>query len=211
MKQIIFVRWGTTFVHDEDCYTYLENYKLDPYRWKKSWRNRIIDGLVWIYESYVPEMPNRRHAKYRAWRIWFEKYFDYLSDEETVLVWSSLWATFLLKYLSEHIFPKKIHQLHLVAPVVVNEWLRGEDLATFDYDLEGVQNIAPQCEEIFIYHSKDDPIVPYHHSKILMEHIPSATFTWFEERGHFYDQPSFLELFENVLRWKPLKIKRWED
>jgi predicted alpha/beta hydrolase family esterase len=66
-------------------------------------------------------MPNGRMASYTARKIWFEKLFPYLNDEKTILIGHSLGATFLLKYLSENIFPQSISKLCLVASSIDEE------------------------------------------------------------------------------------------
>lgn len=85
-------------------------------------------------------MPSKENAYYPAWKIWFEKYFRYIanipveSDFQStleriearkslphvplVLIGHSLGATFLMKYISEHGFPRDIDALHLIAPAI---------------------------------------------------------------------------------------------
>ena len=96
-------------------------------------------------------MPNTRNAKYSEWKVWFEKYFQYIADmsptelstldrieqkkyqpkTKLILVGHSLGATFLVKYLSEHFFPRHIDALHLVSPAYDDTGLVGESLASF--------------------------------------------------------------------------------
>jgi predicted alpha/beta hydrolase family esterase len=66
-------------------------------------------------------MPCRENASYPAWKIWFEKIFPYLNEENIIIVAHSLGGIFISKYLSENAFPKHLAQLHLVAPVLDDE------------------------------------------------------------------------------------------
>jgi predicted alpha/beta hydrolase family esterase len=101
--------------------------------------------------------------------------------------------------LSENTFPKKIKQLHLVCPVFNEEYplISSETLGNFVLDPGKLKNISPQVEEIFIYHSKDDPLIPYSHSEQYKKHLPTAKLTLFEDRGHF-QVSEFPELLENI-------------
>ena len=200
MKQILFIRGGEIFTTREEYLEYLRWYELDLTKDNKNRRDRISDGLSHEYESMVMTGPNKRNAKYDEREIWFQKYLGHLHDESPVIVWSSLWGMFILKWLTENTFPKNISQLHLVCPPIMNEWHRKISLETFLFDLWALDQVEKQCDKIYIYHSKDDHIVPYSHSEKLAELLPSATFESFETRGHFYHLPAFPELFDNIAK-----------
>jgi hypothetical protein len=44
-----------------------------------SWKKWLAEGLSQHYEVMRPDMPNTMNAKYAEWKIWFEKYFRYIS------------------------------------------------------------------------------------------------------------------------------------
>jgi predicted peptidase len=67
---------------------------------------------------------------------------------------------------------KNILQLHLVATMVDDIDHIGEQINTFKIDLNKILNVQTQAQSIFLYHSKDDPIVPFSHSVLLKEHLP---------------------------------------
>lgn len=145
-------------------------------------------------------MPNRFNARYKLWQIRFEKILPYLNNEELVLIGYSMGGIFLAKYLSEKTFPKTITQLHLVAPVFGEFDLPPHDdyLADFVFEPTALKNLIPQVEKIFLYGSKDDPLVPFSHIQKYKEYLPQAQFEVFEDRGHFR-QPEFPEVLENIL------------
>ncbi len=201
MKQLLLIGWGNVFNNEQEYLDRLESYQLDIHKTRKRWRNRLVHALYWSIECFIPEMPNKRNASYFAWKIRFEKYFTILNNEETILIWSSLWWIFLLKWLSENDFPKKISQLHLVAPVSSNDWLIDEVIWNFEFDFKNLKNLSQQCENIYIYHSTDDEVVPYAQTQTLMNYLPSAHLESFSDRGHF-KQPAFPELLANIWVYK---------
>jgi predicted alpha/beta hydrolase family esterase len=105
-----------------------------------------------------------------------------------------------LKYLTENTFPRLIKQLHLVATVLdETDMPPYEDyLGDFAFDISKIPTITQQVNDIYIYHSTDDPVVPYSHGQRLSAFLPTAKFLTFEDRGHF-SQQEFPELLENIL------------
>lgn len=197
MKQVLFIRWWEAFDDPKDYHEYLKKRDFNPFRNKKSWRDWVSWALTDIYEMMVPTMPCKQNATYGAWKIWFERHFDYLNDEWTILIWHSLWWAFLLKWLSENTFPKHISQLHLVCPVTSSEWLVWEWIGDFIIDFDKLNNLEFQAKEIFLYHAKNDNVVPYQQSLDLLKHMKKVKFLSFEDREHF-NQPALPELLENL-------------
>lgn len=143
-------------------------------------------------------MPNKQKAQYEAWRIWFEKLFPYLNDQKTIVIGYSLGGLFVSKYLSENTFPKRISQLHLVAPVFDNHSLHGESVGDFILDPAKLGNTEAQCDEVFIYQSSDDTVCVPYHGRTYAAHLPKAHYHEFANRGHF-NQPAFPELLAHIV------------
>lgn len=158
----------------------------------KKRRNRIAEQLQDTHQTMLPEMPCKHNADYEAWKIWFERNFSFINDEDLILIWHSLGGIFLAKYLSENQLPKKVKQLHFVAAV-----FEKEKTINFSYNPNKLNNLKNQCEKIFIYHSKDDPTVPFFHGEKYKEYLQNAEFLKFRNRGHFR-QETFPELLENI-------------
>src|SRR3989344_9033544 len=97
---------------------------------------------------------NKTNARFDEWEIWFEKLVPFLHDG-VILVGHSLGGTFLTKYLSENQFEKKIKSVFLVAAVYDNH-KEGYSLASFTLP----KKLNLQTENIYLFHSKDDPLVP---------------------------------------------------
>jgi predicted alpha/beta hydrolase family esterase len=196
-KQLIFIRGGEAFDREEDFWEYLKNREYNPFDKHKSWRDWVGWALSDDFEIIEPNMPNKQYAQYRAWKIWFEKVFPYLNEEKLVMIGHSLGGLFLAKYVSENTFPKRISQLHLVAPVFDSNELRGEGVGDFMLDPQKLSNLQSQCDTIFIYQSQDDTTCPPHHGRSYAQHLPQALYTEFQKRGHFI-QPAFPELLANI-------------
>ncbi len=196
-NQIILVRGGESFDTKERFYEYLRNRPREEVGQRKSWRDWVGWALSETYDYYEPRMPNKQWADYEAWKIWFEKYFEVLTNQKLILMGNSLGSLFLAKYLCEEGFPRTINQLHLVCPIVNNEGLVGETVGNFTLDPEKLPRLADLAETVYLYHSQDDPLVPFSHGEEYARRIPSATFEVFTDRGHFF-QPAFMELLINI-------------
>lgn len=201
MKQIIFIRGWEAFDKPEDYHAYLKNRSFNPFDTKKSRRDRVSRALSEEYQMMIPTMPCKQNADYLGRKIRFERHFDYLNNEELIVIGHSLWASFLVKRLSENTFPKNISQLHLVCTMISSQWLIGEGLGQFVADQSKIPTIENQVNQIFLYHSKDDTVVPYRQSEKLAELLPKSTFLTFQNRWHF-NQPALPELLENINYYK---------
>lgn len=197
-KQVLIIRGGETFANKEDFYEYLRTVKLDPYHTSKKWRDWISWALTETHEVLEPLMPSKQNADYVAWKIWFERHFEFIKDEPIILIGHSLGATFLLKYMSENTFPKKISQLHLVAPYIEDEpGMFLEKLSSFEFDVSKIESIRGAANEIHIWHSVDDNVVPFSNSETVYKYLPNANFHKFTDRGHF-NQPAFIEILQVI-------------
>jgi predicted alpha/beta hydrolase family esterase len=135
---------------------------------------------------------------YKEWKIQFEKIFEFL-DGDQIIVAHSLWTIFILKYLTENWFPKKIKQLHLVSALIDDKDLPPEESYIWDFafDIQKIPEIENYCDKIFLYHSKDDFCVPFFQWERLYEFLPDVKFEVFEDRGHM-NMEEFPELVRNV-------------
>lgn len=194
-KSLLIIHGGTTFDTYEEYLKYLESCELTLEKInRKDWKDNLARNLS-DFEVIYPKMPNSKNARYREWKIWFEKTFHLLTDE-VVLVGHSLGGIFLVKYLSENSFPKRILQLHLVAAPYDTEIIK-DSLADFALD-ETVEKISEKVGYIFLYQSKDDTAVAYEDVLKYKRDLPDATLLEFNDRGHF-TQENFPELINNII------------
>ena len=194
-KQIIVIHGGHTFNTTKEYISFLLNYKIDFARiLGKGWKGSLQEKLGKGFEVVLPIMPNPSNAKYAEWKIWFEKLFPFL-EKEVVLVGHSLGGIFLVKYLSENKFPKKILAAFIVA-APFDDKDPHHSLVDFrpKKDLSGLQ-IQPK--ERFFYHSQDDDVVSFAAFKKYKKVMKSAHFKEFKNKGHF-NQSSFPEIVRDI-------------
>lgn len=195
-QQLIVIHGGDTFDTYDEYLESLKTSELDFERSKnKKWKKTLGDKLGNDFDVISPEMPNGLNAKYLEWRIWFEKYIPHLNDD-VVLLGHSLGAIFIAKFLSENIFPKKIRATLLVAPPF-DDKNHGYSLSDFVLP-EDMSKFEQQAGKITIYHSKDDPVVPYTDAEKYKKKIPSIELKTFSDQGHF-SQEQFPEIVDDII------------
>jgi predicted alpha/beta hydrolase family esterase len=113
---------------------------------------------------------------------------------DVVLIGHSLGAIFLARYLSENKFPKKIKAVLLVSASYA---IKGEK-GMADFVLpKSLSKFSDQVQNIFFYHSVDDPMVTFSDMKKYAKALPSATLRIFKDRGHFIS-PKFPEIVREI-------------
>jgi uncharacterized protein len=196
-KQVLVIHGGDTFDTYEEYISFLKDYEIELSDLKgNGWKNSLQEKLGEDYEVFKPQMPDRDNAKYMEWKIWFEKILNLLNNE-IILVGHSLGGIFLAKYLSENKLSKKILATFLVAApfddkdseYTLPEFTLSEDLSLFE----------KQSDKIIIYHSKDDPVVPFVDLNKYSKKLKSARIVIFEDKGHF-GQLEFPEIVSDILR-----------
>ena len=198
MKQVLCIHWWNLIRDNNELLKAMATREINPFEEKKRWRMTLQDRLP-EFTVIKPEMPNKDMARYSAWKLWFEKHFPFLDEENLILIGHSLGWMFLIKYLGENNFPFKISQLHLVAPALDDQGLNEGDnyLWDFAYDITVINNLEKKADQIFIWHSKDDPVVPFSHSERIKAELPTAQFIVFEDRWHL-NQAEFPELIDVI-------------
>ena len=193
-QQILVIHGGNAFEKYEEYLNYLKTKevtleKLRSMDWKESLGRMLGDE----YQVLAPRMPNGQNARYSEWKIWFERIVPLL-DEPVILIGHSMGGIFLVKFLSENVMPKKITATFLVAAPYNAEV--GESLVDFALTRD-LTKFNEQGGKIFLYQSKDDPVVPFSHVEKYHKELPNAALRIFEDRQHF-NQPELPELVENI-------------
>jgi len=194
-KQVIYIHGGNSFEDYEKYLEHLKNSDFDPfYERNKKWKHSLEEDLGEGFEVFMPTMPSGHNAKYIEWKIWFEKLIPFVEDN-VVIIGHSLGAIFIAKYLSENNLPKKILATYLLAGPYDND---DSDDSLADFVLpESLSMFEESGGKIFLYHSKDDPVVPFVNVEKYAKHLLSAEKVIFEDRGHF-NQEEFPELIESI-------------
>lgn len=166
-KRVLFIHGGGEGAYEED-----RNLALS-----------LQDALGAAYDVQVPKMPNEDRPEYEAWKERITKELDALGGE-VILVGHSLGASVLLKYLSEEEVEKHVVGLFLVA----TPYWGVEDWEVDEYALrEDFASKIPKEMLVFLYHSRDDEVVPFAHAALYAEKLPRATVQEFDDRGHQFD------------------------
>jgi predicted alpha/beta hydrolase family esterase len=224
--QILIVDGGMSFANDAKALEWLIKCDWDLVEKRHSWKKWLADGLVDHFDTIRIDMPNTMNAKYDEWKIWFEKYFKHIhgthhhlthrttlerieekkheeehaNDTKLILIGHSLGGAFLMKYLSESGFPRGIDALHLVAPVLDDDGVKDESIATFAFSTGGLPHLHKSIPHIHIWGSTDDSVVPYDQAIRYHVSMIGSVLHTFHNRGHFVDQAHFVELFEEILK-----------
>lgn len=154
---------------------------------KTDWKGNLAKTLGKKYEVIRPDMPNKLNARYLEWRIWFEKFLPHVRDG-VVLIGHSLGGLFLIKYLSENKFPKKLRAVMLVSAP------QGEGNFKLKKNLD---KITKQCDKVIFYHSEDDKVVPFSDFLKYQKVLKNTTGKIFKNRGHF-NQEKFPEIVKEI-------------
>lgn len=195
MKQVVVIHGGDSFKTHEDYIQFLKEKEvtLDYFKKSPGWKGSLQADLGSEYEVLQPQMPCKQNAKYLEWRIWFEKLIPFLNDG-VILVGHSLGASFLTRYLSEQTFPKKISATLLIAGAYS---LEVEEMSEEFIAPNSLTLFEKQGGKIFLYHSKDDPVVPFSELAKYQSALPGATARIFDDRQHF-NQETFPELVADI-------------
>jgi predicted alpha/beta hydrolase family esterase len=194
-KQVLVLHGGDTFKTYDEYISFLKSYDLEYSDLKKqNWKMVLGEELGEDFDVVLPRMPNKNNARFLEWQIIFEKILPLMADN-LILVGHSLGGIFLAKYLSEHECMRKIKATFLIAAPFDSA---DSDYSLVDFELKGdLKKFEQQGGKIFVYHSKDDPVVPFVDMAKFQVQLPSATFRVFEDRGHF-GQERFPELIAEI-------------
>jgi predicted alpha/beta hydrolase family esterase len=194
MKQILIIHGGHSFSSNEK---YLENLrtmeiKYERLKLQKKWKSWIAEQMS-DTDILLPTFPNGYNAQFDEWKIYFEKLLTFL-DDDVQIVGHSLGAMFLAKYLNVNPLEKPVKKLILVAGGYDDDPYA--DYGSFKVD--SAKNLHKSAEQIHLFHSSDDPVVPYTELANFQGDLPNAITHSFTDRGHFNDAtfPELLELLK---------------
>ena len=132
------------------------------------------------FDVRYPQMPGESDPDMQTWKAKIASELK-TRDGEVILVGHSLGGAALLKYLSEEKVEKSIAGLFLLAAPS-----RDEENWNFD-DLRLPPDLAARLSSIpriFLYHNRDDKIVPFNHLMLHAARLPRAVIREGERGGH---------------------------
>ncbi len=194
--QFIMIGGGMTFNNNKDYIKYLKSREVSLER-KVRWHNEyLINEIGKCFDIFKIEQPSADNAVYENWKINFEKYIPLLKPGLSLLG-SSLGAIFLVKYLSENKFPKKIKSLYLVcAPF--DDTLPGENLSGGFKLKRDLSLLIKNCSDVNFFFSKDDDVVPIEHAEKYAKKLPQAKFCILESANGHFKMEEFPELVKTI-------------
>ncbi|MCL5006741.1 MAG: alpha/beta hydrolase [Patescibacteria group bacterium] len=196
-QQVIIIHGGDSFASHKEYLSFLRGFKIDFEKYKAGghdWKRDLYKDLGKNFDVYLPQMPNKTNARYLEWKLWFDKFLPYLK-RNVVLIGHSQGGIFLAKYLSENKLPKKIGGVFLIAAPYDEQ---DADYSLADFKLpKSLAILQSQARKIFLYHSKNDDVVPFANLKKYENSLPDAAIRTFKSRGHF-NQATFPELVKDI-------------
>ena len=193
MKQVFFLHGGGSFSSYD---AYIKSLKAkeidyDSLKYSPRWREWVAQNMLGA-DVLLPTMPNGYNAVFDEWVIYFEKLIPFFGDDVT-LVGHSLGGMFLAKYFQTHHLARGVHRVVLVAARYGGD----DEDDNGSFVVESATNLPKSTEEVHLFHSVDDPFVPYEDMAKFHRDMPEAILHSFNDRGHFID-PTFPELLELV-------------
>jgi predicted alpha/beta hydrolase family esterase len=184
-QQVVVIHGGDAFETYEEYLRHLNTVEVNlETLLSRGWKGNLQKDLGEKFEVLQPRMPNPSNARYKEWKIWFEKIIPFL-DDDVIFVGHSLGGIFLAKYLSENDYPKKIKAVFLIAA----PYNTATEHPLVDFNIEtSLKNLQRQAPKTFLYHSRDDEIVPFSNFEKYQKELPEATVRIFEDQGHFNDE-----------------------
>ncbi|MBE7550066.1 MAG: alpha/beta fold hydrolase [Anaerolineales bacterium] len=179
-QQILFIQGGGEGAYEEDG------------NLVASLRSTLGD----VYELHYPQMPNESDPDYEPWKVQIKQELTGL-EGEVILIGHSLGSSFLLKYLAEAKIEKPVAGIFLMAtPYWGGDGWRYEGYETIALPADFASKL-PSGVPIFLYHSRDDEIVPFAHLALYAEKLPRAIIRKLDRRGHQFNN-DLSEVVEDI-------------
>ena len=187
-------------IHGSDVTASLEEYtrtleirevSIERLRPRADWKQGLQAALGGGFDVLTPHMPLTGYAPYDLWKLWFSRCTEVFADEVT-LVGHSLGGILLAKFFADGgVLRSRVRSLHLVAaPFGFDE---ASELPEGWWLPRDLSELVAHATHAHLYHSTDDPVVPYAHAAQYHEALPGSTLHTFHDRGHFL-QGEFPEL-----------------
>jgi uncharacterized protein len=156
----------------------------------------LQNALGPAYNVHYPKMPEEDSATYADWKAQIERELAPL-DGEVILAGHSVGGSVLVKYLSEEDLGKSISALFLLATPYwgADEFWKWDE-ARLPEDVAAKLTSVPR---IFLYHSRDDDVVPFAHLALYAAKLPQATIRELDGRGHQF-RNDLAEVAEDIRR-----------
>jgi uncharacterized protein len=194
MKQIMYIHGGDIYSNYKNYLSYLESKKISLETYPPIWKDTLEKDLK-QFQIIKPSLPCKDNAKYKEWKIVFEKYLE-KTNKKLILIGFSLGGIFLAKYLSENKTNKDFLGVFLVAPPFdgknsIEDFGGGFNLKK---DLSKLNKIT----NLHLFFSENDSVVPIQNALKYKEKLSNAKIHIYKDKqGHFIT-PNFPELIKEI-------------
>ncbi|GAA5225019.1 alpha/beta hydrolase [Membranihabitans marinus] len=162
----------------------------------KNLKNELGSQFEVLYPIIdAPEAPT-----YQMWNNLFAKELK-KANQPIILIGHSLGASMLLKFISEEKPNILISAMYLVATPLWGK--NGWDVDDFALK-DNFENELKQVNKIFLYHCKDDSIVPFKHLNFYKKAMPDATVRVLNGTDHAFAK-GLPELVDDINSYVKLK------
>lgn len=179
-KQVLFIQGAGEGAHEDD----------------KKLVASLHHSLGPAYEIRYPAMPDEENAPYEQWKHQIEKELATMQGP-IILIGHSVGASIVIKCMSEIEVKKPVAGIFLIA----NPFWGGNGWRYKGYEElalpNGFATRLPRGASLFLYHSRDDEVVPFAHLALYAEHLPRATIREFDRRGHQFNN-DLSEIAEDI-------------
>ncbi|MFE0558652.1 alpha/beta hydrolase [Paenibacillus sp. NPDC058910] len=153
----------------------------------------LKEQLGEVYHVSSPAMPD---PDYALWKAQITNEINALNGE-VLLVGHSLGGSVLLKYLSEEDCQLTISGLFLIAAPY---WGKDDDWQSEDFRLpDSFATMLPRISSLYLYHSRQDPVVPFAHAQHYVKQLPQAVTRVYEGDDHYFRE-GLPELVDDIKR-----------
>ena len=186
-KQVLFVQGGGDGAYDADA-------KL---------AESLVRALGPGYEVRYPEMPNQSDPHYESWKSFLAKEITALGDD-VVLVAHSIGATIVVNALAQRKPRWSLAGLFLIAPAFVGQggW-KSEDFLP----VERLGADLPDGLPVYLYHGRDDEVVPFAHVDLYANAIAQAHVRRLDARDHQLNN-NLREVAEDIRQLRRSRTRR---
>jgi predicted alpha/beta hydrolase family esterase len=194
--QIFIIHGGNTFRNNKDYWRYLKTRKINLEKRVRWYEGYFDKHLGKNFEIIRPRMPLQDYAKYKEWKVYFERHIPYLKNN-VILIGSSLGGIFLAKYLSEHIFPKKILSTYLICPPFDDTLPKDKMAGGFKLKTD-LSLLEKNSKNLYLLFSEDDDIVPVAHAKKYEKKLKNAKIIIYKSKNGHFKISKFREIIKMI-------------
>lgn len=199
-KQIFLIHGAETFKNQKDYINYLKTKPVSIEK-KSRWSLEYLDKkLGKNFDIIRPRMPLQENAKYRDWKIYFERFIPLLRNN-VILIGNSLGGIFLAKYLSENKFPKRILATFLTCAPFDNTHSLEDLVGGFKLKSD-LSLLEKNCKNLTLLFSSDDKVVPVYHAEKYRSKLKNAKIVIYKSKNGHFMISKFPEIIKMIKKYK---------